>query len=151
VLVAGGGAPDSYLKCAGAECVTVSSWPDRRLAKRPDLATRRAAAAPRAVPWPLPDKTGHAGRVQASRRERAARRMQGAQGGRPIHFVHRHVVGDDPAYGEVGRNLGAAAQRLAELRNAVGPGMGGRNSRSTADRPQLAASVATGIALFPLG
>lgn len=59
MLVAGGGAPDPYLKCAGAECVTVSSWPDRRLAKRPDLATRRAAAAPRAVPWPLTDTSGH--------------------------------------------------------------------------------------------
>jgi hypothetical protein len=83
--------------------------------------------------------------------ERGGRRMQGAQGGRPVHFVYRHVVGDDPAYGEVGRSLGAAAQRLAELRKAVDPGMGGRNSRSMADRPQLAASVATGIALFLLG
>ena len=62
------------------------------------------------------------------------------------------LSGVDPAYGEVGRSLAATVQRLAELRNAVGSGHG-RAAQPDVDgrAARLAASAATGIALFVLG
>lgn len=58
----------------------------------------------------------------------------------------------DAVYDDVGRSLAATVQRLAELRNAVGAGHGRAAQPDVDGRvARLAASAATGIALFLLG
>jgi hypothetical protein len=62
------------------------------------------------------------------------------------------LSGVAPAYGEVGRSLAATVHRLSELRNAIGAGHG-RAAQPDVDgrAARLAASAATGIAMFVLG
>lgn len=92
--------------------------------------------------------------VEAACKVTLARSGQAAPVGDPLPALFKQAldtIGDDGSQADVGRSLAATVQRIAELRNAVGAGHG-RAAQPDVNpaAARLAASAATGIALFLL-